>query len=219
LKLHRFFHNKIDEVNLYRFFRLFRSVFDSLYSTSNAPLTGLRYPPGADVPTNCPLEKQYRLFRTKDRKVYTSISGNTAQQRPAGRYPCLDMFVDVRSACLWCVSYISFICYVHSDFNTHFTYYYNIHISYDNFRNFDLTSHKIILMCVKVTFALILICSTRLFGHACVKKEKLLYGQLDPLQTLKPVIINVLVSLEFVEFNSVHPSYLCPITYLFPDVI
>jgi hypothetical protein len=130
----------------------------------------------------------------------------------------LDIFVDVRSPYLWRVSYISFTCYVHSDFNTRFIYYYNIHISHDNFRNFDLKSHKIISMCVKVTFALILICSTRLFGHACVKKEKLLYGQLDPLQTLKPVIINVLVSLEFVEFNSIHPSYLCPITYPFPDV-
>jgi hypothetical protein len=88
----------------------------------------------------------------------------------------------------------------------------NIHISYDNERNLKVTSHKIILMCVKVTFALILICSTCLFGHACVKKEKLLYGQLDPLQTLKPLIINVLASWEFVEYISTRPSYLCPIT-------
>jgi hypothetical protein len=58
----------------------------------------------------------------------------------------------------------------------------------------NLTSQKIILMCFKVTFALISICSTCLFGHACVKKEKLFYGQLDPLQTLRPVITNVLVS-------------------------
>lgn len=119
---------------------------------------------------------------------------NTKQERPEGRHPCLDMFLNVLCPCLCFVSYISHICYVHSDFNTHVIYDYNIHISYDSERNFDLTTHKIILMCVKVTFALILICSTCLFGHACVKREKLLYGQLDPLQTLKTVITNVLVS-------------------------
>jgi hypothetical protein len=93
-----------------------------------------------------------------------------------------------------------------------FIYDDNIHVRYDNVRNVELTLYKSILMCVKATFALILICSTCLFGHACVKKEKLLYGQLDPPQTLKPVVVNVLIYLEFDEYNRIYPSYLCPIT-------
>jgi hypothetical protein len=62
-------------------------------------------------------------------------------------------------------------------------------VGYGIVTSYELASYKIILTCVRVTFALISICSTCLLGHTTVKKGEIVPRSVGSILDIETAII------------------------------